>query len=115
MKANLLTRRPGLSRPSRGVSLIEALVALAVMSIGLLGVAGMQATLRSTADLSKQRSEAVRLAQEKLEDLRSFGTLVAHTGSTEHDYASILSVLPETVTCSAGGFNSRTGPPQSSE
>ena len=101
MKSALHLRRAGPSRQSRGVSLIEALVALAVMAIGLLGVAGMQTTLRSTADLSKQRSEAVRLAQEKLEDLRSFGTLVALTGSTEHDYASILSVLPETVTSTA--------------
>ena len=55
-------------RSSRGVSLIEALVALAVMAFGLLGVVGMQSTLRVNADVSRQRAEAVRMAQEKMED-----------------------------------------------
>lgn len=105
MKSFRVHRRTGPSRLSQGVSLIEALVALAVMAIGLLGVAGMQTTLRSTADLSKQRSEAVRLAQEKLEDLRSFGELVVPTGSTERDYAGIVTPAPEVVTSSANtGF-----------
>ena len=100
-------RRAGPARRLRGVSLIEALVALAVMSIGMLGVAGMQATMRTTADQAKQRSEAVRLAQEKLEDLRAFGVLVTPTGSGEHDYASILSVAPAIVasTTSSGYAN----------
>jgi len=65
---------------SRGVSLIEALVALAVMAFGLLGVVGMQATLRYNADISKQRSEAVRMAQEQVEALRSFGALTGYAG-----------------------------------
>ena len=65
---------------SRGVSLIEALVALAVMSFGMLGVVGMQATLRYNADVSKQRSEAVRLAQEEVERWRSFSVLAPTAG-----------------------------------
>jgi Tfp pilus assembly protein PilV len=75
-------------RRSRGVSLIEALVALAVMTFGMLGVVGMQAALRTGADQSKQRSEAVRLAQEEMERLRGFGqTQTAPVG--EHTYALI--------------------------
>lgn len=62
-------------RRDRGVSLVEAMVALAVMAIGMLGLVGMQSTLRSNADLSKQRSEAVRLAQEAVEGSRAFVTL----------------------------------------
>jgi Tfp pilus assembly protein PilV len=78
----------GSRRRQRGVSLIEALVALAVMAFGMLGVVGMQATLRTGADQSKQRSEAVRLAQEEMERLRAFGQL-ASAPSGEHTYALI--------------------------
>jgi hypothetical protein len=59
----------------QGISLIEALVALAVMSFGMLGVVGMQATMRQNADISKQRSEAVRLAQQSVEQGRAFSVL----------------------------------------
>lgn len=62
-------------RPTRGVSLIEALVTLVVLAFGMLALTGMQIALSRDADLSRQRSEAVRLAQAKLEELRSFATL----------------------------------------
>lgn len=72
----------------RGMALIEALVALAVMAFGLLGVVGMQTTLRFNADVSRQRAEAVRMAQEQLETLRAFGVLSGATGALP-DYAGI--------------------------
>ncbi len=56
----------------RGVSLIEALIALAIMAFGMLGIIGVQSTLRFNSDIAKQRSEAVRLAQQSIEDSRSF-------------------------------------------
>ncbi|MBK9136249.1 MAG: prepilin-type N-terminal cleavage/methylation domain-containing protein [Betaproteobacteria bacterium] len=64
----------------RGISLIEALVAMAIMAFGMLGVVGMQATLRANADAAKQRSEATRLAEEKIEQWRSFSVLPTTTG-----------------------------------
>ena len=66
---------------SRGVSLIEAIVALAVMATGLLGIVGVQSTLRSNSDISKQRSEAVRLAQARIEELRLFANVSGGTPS----------------------------------
>lgn len=60
---------------TRGISLVEALVALAVMAFGTLAVLGVQTSLRMNGDIAKQRSEAVRIAQETLEDLRSFQSL----------------------------------------
>ena len=77
---------------SRGVSLIEALVALAVMAFGLLGVVGMQATLRFNADVSRQRAEAVRMAQAQMEDMRSFGVLSGAVSVGDHEYVDIISV-----------------------
>lgn len=67
-------------RPVRGVSLIEALVAFAVLGFGMLGVVGIQTTLRANGDHAKQRSEAVRIAQEALEDWRAFSVLNATVG-----------------------------------
>ena len=61
-----------------GVSLVEALVALAIMAFGMLGLVGMQASMRANADLAKQRSEAVRLAQQQMEAWRGYGTLTTY-------------------------------------
>ena len=55
-----------------GFTLIETLVALVVMGFGLLSIAGMQLHLSRNADIAKQRTEATRLAQERIETLRSF-------------------------------------------
>ncbi len=65
----------------RGVSLIEALVALAIMAFGMLGIVGVQSTLRLYSDVAKQRSEAVRLAQQSIEDARSFMLVAPLNGS----------------------------------
>ena len=82
---NTLRLRPA----PRGVSLIEAIVALAVMAFGLVAIVGLQATLRSNGDVSKQRAEAVRLAQEEIERWRAFVTLQA--GSPGVDFGDIAS------------------------
>jgi prepilin-type N-terminal cleavage/methylation domain-containing protein len=66
----------------RGVSLIEALVALAVMSIGMLGLVSLQTSLRGSSDVAKQRSEAVRRAQQEIERWRAFTVLNTTAGST---------------------------------
>jgi Prokaryotic N-terminal methylation motif len=78
-----------------GVSLIEALVALAIMAFGMLGVVGMQASLRFNADVSRQRSEAVRLAQEEVERLRNFSALSPTAGTFAFD--DIISSTPASV------------------
>ena len=63
----------------RGVTLLEALIALVVVALGLLAFMALQAKLRVNSDVAKQRSEAVRIAQENLENLRAFGTLANDT------------------------------------
>ena len=59
----------------RGVSLVEALVALAIMAFGMLSLIGVQATMRLNSDLAKQRSEATRIATEEIELLRRFTSI----------------------------------------
>ncbi len=60
----------------RGVSLIEALVALAVMAFGMLALVGVQGTMRLNSDLAKQRTEAMRIANQDIEELRAFSVLL---------------------------------------
>jgi Tfp pilus assembly protein PilV len=71
-----------LRRRQRGISLIEALIAFVVMGVGMLSIIGVQAALRFNGDIAKQRSEAVRLAQEEIERLRAFSVLDTTPGST---------------------------------
>jgi Tfp pilus assembly protein PilV len=58
-----------------GISLVEAMVALAVMAFGSLAILGLQSNLRLNADVARQRSEAVRIAQESMETTRHFEAL----------------------------------------
>jgi type IV pilus modification protein PilV len=67
----------------RGFTLIEALIALVVMAFGMLALASMQASVSYSGDLSKQRTEATRLAQARIEAMRSFTGI--SSGTTNWD------------------------------
>jgi Tfp pilus assembly protein PilV len=69
----------------RGVSLVEALVAMAVMGFGMVALLGMQSALRGNSDISKQRSEAVRIAQERIESVRAFSSIASAPGVNAYD------------------------------
>ena len=64
-------------RRQRGSTLLEALIAFLVLSLGMLAIARAQSHLRLNAEVARQRSEAVRLAQADLESLRAFAVLAA--------------------------------------
>lgn len=85
-------------RLAAGVSLIEALVALAVVAFGMLGVVGMQSTMRAGADISRQRSEAVRISQEELERLRNYSVLASAPGVFA--FEDIITAAPASVAAS---------------
>lgn len=59
----------------RGFSLLEALFSALILAIALLGLAGFQAVALKDGSLIKARSVAANLANEKLDDLRSFTRL----------------------------------------
>ena len=85
------------SRLERGISLIEALVALALMAFGMLGMAGMQASLRLNADVARQRSEAVRIAQEVIENARSYSIVQAPAAVGKVAFDGVVSVPAQVV------------------
>ena len=66
----------------RGITLIEALVALAILGFGLLGATKMQMNLTANAQVARQRAEAVQLAKSKIELMRSTNICAAESGST---------------------------------
>ena len=98
--------------PARGVSLIEAICALGVMAFGMLAVVGVQATLRSNADVSKQRSEAVRLAQQGMELARGFAQVESIPGNGLMDFDEVNAVngAPPIVGLNASYTRSRAVP-----
>jgi Tfp pilus assembly protein PilV len=69
-----------IARRQSGVSIVEALVALGIMAFGMLGMAGIQTTLRTNSDIARQRGEAVRIAQETIERVRAY-TIVPSVGT----------------------------------
>lgn len=90
--------RPTAAR-QRGTTLLEALVAFLVLSLGMLTVARVQTQLRLNSDVARQRSEAVRLGQEDLESMRAFSVISASSGA--RSYADVTSAST-TVDSNAG-------------
>jgi type II secretory pathway pseudopilin PulG len=78
-------------RRQRGLTLIESLVAFLALSVGALALLRFQPELRQHAEFARQRSEALRLAQQDLEVLRSitslaeFAAIVDHAATIEPD------------------------------
>ncbi len=68
-----------IARRQRGFTLIEALIALLVMAFGMLALAGMQVQLSRNGDFAKQRAEALRLAQDRMERLRAYDGIATGT------------------------------------
>jgi type IV pilus modification protein PilV len=56
---------------SRGVSLVEALIALLVVAVGVVGLLKFQSNSRLNSDVARQRTEALKLAQNEIEQMRS--------------------------------------------
>lgn len=75
----------------RGVSLIEVLVAIVVLSIGLLGLAGLQASGMRVGQSSIHRSQAAQLAYDMADRIRANLAAVK-------DYEIALTAAPPTGT-----------------
>lgn len=64
--------------PAKGFTLIEALIALVILATGLLALAKMQGDVLEGSGQTKARSEALKYAQQKIEELRAFADETAY-------------------------------------
>lgn len=85
-------------RQQRGFTLIEALFSSLILGIALLALAGFQAVALQDGSLVKARAVASNLAQEKLDDLRSFTRVLDDTSLDEDGDGNL------TNDCGAGTF-----------
>ena len=81
----MTTLTPKTLAPQRGTSLFGTLIAFLVLSLGVLAAARLQTELRLGAEVARQRSEAVRLAQREIEALRAFTVVATTTGQPAFD------------------------------
>src|SRR5262245_51829528 len=68
-------RMPADSRRRQGFSLIEVLVAAAVLSVGLLALISLQASLIRSSSDARAFTTATSLAKDQLETLRTFNNM----------------------------------------
>lgn len=78
-----------IKKPQTGFTLVEVMVAVLVLSLGLLGLAGIQATSLKNNSAAAARSQAVLLAYDMIDRMRVNKT-VALTGS----YDNALNTAP---------------------
>ena len=84
-------------KDEKGFSLVELLIAITILAIGLLAVAGMQSTAINSNAWANRLSTATSLAQEVMEDLlaKDAGDVIfsATTAATAYDLN-----IPDTTT-----------------
>jgi type IV pilus assembly protein PilV len=64
-------RNAGRAARSRGVTMIEVLVALLILTVGLLGVAGLQARMQTAEIEAFQRAQAIVLLQDMVDRINA--------------------------------------------
>lgn len=71
---------PNLKSLQSGMGLLEVLVAIVILGVGALGIAGLQARALKGNESSLQRSQAVLAGNYIMEAIRADSTLVGQTG-----------------------------------
>ena len=88
---------------SRGFSLIEMLIAIVILSISLLALAGLMVTTTQNNSFGGRMTEAATFAQDRLEELKvtPWANLVSgtdmRTGSTGIDYTRTWTVATNAI------------------
>jgi type IV pilus assembly protein PilV len=94
----------------RGNTLIEVLISVLIMSIGMLGIAGLQAFSMSSSHQASMRSQAVILARDMADRMRAnriavraaapnnYGTVAPVRNNCRPAYATVVVAVPVVCT-----------------
>jgi len=90
------------SMKSKGFSLIEVLIALIILSIAFLGLAGLMIQTTRNNSFGGRITEAATFAQDKLEELRSTPWVSITSGSDKisvngMDFARNWTIVPNAI------------------
>ncbi|MES9884066.1 MAG: type IV pilus modification protein PilV [Sedimenticola sp.] len=88
----------------RGTTMLEVLISVVILSIGLLGVAGLQGVSKRTNHQAHQRSIATHLVDGIIERIRANPTAAAsyHTGTTNFLGSKVSAASEPSPNCSTG-------------
>lgn len=97
-------RPPSSRRGQSGFSLLEVLIAIIILSIGMLGAVGMQATAMQSNKEARNQAIATTFARELAEKMRGNHTVAIKTAAADNPYLfdSTLggaALAPPTVNC----------------
>lgn len=91
----------GQARHQKGIGLLEVLVAAAVFALGVMAVVKLQGEFLKGGSEADARAIAVQLAQQKLDDLRRFGT----SGANSFAFTDIANDAGGTIASDASTSN----------
>lgn len=80
------TPRPRRSRASRGFTMVELLVAMAILAIGLLGLASLQVATQASGTTARERGTAALIAHNVLDRIQAEG---AQTAAERFDFKTV--------------------------
>ncbi|MEW6352825.1 MAG: prepilin-type N-terminal cleavage/methylation domain-containing protein [Pseudomonadota bacterium] len=87
----------------RGFSLIEVLITVAVLATGLAAMARFQGVVLQGSSLARERSEAVALAEQKIEQLRNYRQLQTITNTVSATGVIDFSDIQDANACPTSG------------
>lgn len=90
----VLTREPLSHRTQSGFSLIEVLVAIIILSVGMLGAVGMQATALQSNKETRYQAIATTFGRELAEKMRGNNTIAIKTVANPYLFDETLSAAP---------------------
>ncbi len=107
-----MMRRSSIRRRRGGFTLIEAMIAMGVLTFGILGVAALQNSALSRESKSRFSSDAAQLAKNQIEAIRRLPwSTIVETGGGGTDFELLCTTASAGGACSFGGSGGVSGYP----